>query len=125
MTTESRTFQVGQEVRVSYTARVAEVGSTHPHREGRLVRLETSAIPTGWVDPEQEGLSIEVTSVPLPTQPGLYATFNPAKDDQGQWTFDGYQFYYLNSHASWCDVGWGQPDPTDAALLVRWMPLPF
>lgn len=125
MSAESRTFQVGQEVRVSYTARVAEVGGTHPHREGRIIRLETDAIPTGWVDPEQEGLSIEVTGVPLPDQPGLYARYVGRGGPNDLWTTDGQEFYYLNDHGNWCDLGWGGPSPDIGIQLVRWAPLPF
>jgi hypothetical protein len=82
-------------------------------------------VPTGWVDPEQDGLSIEVTSVPLPSQPGLYAIFDPNYDGGDKWAHDGHSFYYLNSHGNWADVGWGGPGPTDGSRLVKWMPLPF
>jgi len=109
VTVESTTFRVGQEVLVSYRARVVEVGSVHPPREGRVIRLETNAIPTGWVDPAQEGLTIAIVSNPLPTIPGMYYEFVGGQDHMHERHTDGKEFFYLNSEGNWCDVGWGSP----------------
>jgi hypothetical protein len=111
VTVESTTFRVGQEVCVSYYARVAEVGAEHPHREGRVIRLETNAIPTGWIDPSQEGLTVTVVSQPLPTVPGMYYEHEEGEGQRhmGEYHTDGKRFYYLNARGNWCDVGWGAP----------------
>lgn len=114
VTVESTTFRVGQEVIVSYHARVAEVGSQHPYREGRIIRLETNAIPTGWIDPSQEGLSVTVISNPLPTVPGMYCTQEGVpQSHMGDRHTDGKEFFYLNGDGNWCDVGWGVPSGDD------------
>jgi len=107
--TESNTFRVGQEVQVTYRARVVEVGSVHPPREGRVIRLETNAIPTGWVDPAQDGLTIAIVSQPLPTMPGMYYEFVGGQDHMHERHTDGKEFFYLNAEGNWCDVGWGSP----------------
>lgn len=125
MTGESTTFRVGQEVRVTYTARVAEVGGPHAHREGRIIRLETSAIPTGWVDPTQEGLDIDVINEPLPTEPGMYSTPVEAmqSDVFGPHHTDGQEFYYLNTDGEWVDIGFGIA--SSGLRLTRMVELPF
>lgn len=109
VTVESTTFRVGQEVQVTYRARVAEVGSEHPDREGRIIRLETNAIPTGWVDPRQEGLTVAIVTEPLPTIPGMYYEPISEQEHMGKYHTDGKEFHYLNSDGNWCDVGWGTP----------------
>lgn len=115
-------YRVGQEVEVTYRARVAEVdaGIGRP-RAGVRVRLEpVASVVTGWVDPEAKALTIKVMQEPLPSEPGMYAktVLTPADD---AWNVDGFEFYYLNSHGNWCDMGWGQPSPDDGGRLVRWM----
>lgn len=112
-------YRVGQEVRVTYTARVAEVGEVHSHREGRVIRLESAAIPTGWIDPDQEGLDVEVIGNPLPTEPGMYWSQVKDGDSQGYMGnahTDGKRFYYRNASLEWVDVGFGAPHPDDCPL---------
>lgn len=120
MTGESGTFRVGQTVRVTYTARVAEVGGTNPHGASRIIRLETDAIPTGWVDPSQEGLDISVIHTPMPTEPGVYWTLNNkmSKKEYGEYHTDGIEFHYLNTDGLWSDIGWGQPGSTQVLTRV-------
>ena len=111
MSAESSTFRVGQEVCVTYYARVAEVGAEHTHRAGRVIRLETSAIPTGWIDPSQEGLTVTIVSEPLPVEPGMYwqADASGRQSTMGEYHTDGKEFHYLNGQGKWVDVGWGDP----------------
>lgn len=125
-------YRVGQEVEVTYRARVAEVdpGIGRP-RAGVRLRLEPLApAVTGWVEPESfGGFSIKVVQEPLPTEPGMYAKV-VRRDEKNEWDTDGFEFFYLNRHGKWCDVGWGQPPSSDGPLLLRWagfgeQPTPF
>lgn len=128
---ESQTFRVGQEVEVTYRARVAEVdaGIGRP-RAGVRLRLEALApAVTGWVEPSSfGGFSIKVVSeAPLPTEPGMYAKAvvrepRPAESEDDFWETDGLEFFYLNEHGNWCDVGWGSPAKDDGADLQKWSP---
>ena len=104
-------YRVGQEVLVSYYARVAEVGAGHPQREGRVIRLETTAIPTGWIDPASEGLTVTIVSSPLPTEPGMYWQMDASgkQGEMGDHHTDGKEFHYLNGQGVWVDVGFGFP----------------
>jgi hypothetical protein len=116
-------YRVGQEVEVTYRARVAEVdaGIGRP-RSGVRLRLEALApAVTGWVEPEAfGGFSIKVITPPLPTQQGMYARVVGRESDD-EYDTDGFEFYYLNAQGNWCDVGWGQPSSTDVGPnLLRW-----
>jgi hypothetical protein len=99
---------------------VAEVGSEHTGRAGRIIRLETNAIPTGWVDPTQEGLDITVIHNPMPTEPGVYWTPNHqmSKKEYGEHHTDGMELHYLNSDGLWCDIGFGQPNTSQVLTKV-------
>jgi hypothetical protein len=114
-------YRVGQEVEVTYRARVAEVdaGIGRP-RSGVRVRLEpVASVVTGWVDPEAKALTIKVLREPLPDEPGMYRMLMARgnQENMGTHHIDGYEFYYLNSDGNWCDVGWGQPAESMSARL--------
>jgi hypothetical protein len=123
-------FRVGQEVEVTVRARVAQVFPGPAGGSEAMVRLEVEEPnpPLGWVDPNR--VTVAVIRQPLPTEPGLYA-IQKVQDasvlvsHDALWETDGYEFYYLNQHGRWCDIGWGDPGTDVGALLVRWMPLPF
>lgn len=112
---ESPTFRVGQEVQVSYRARVAEVIARSAVADGGpALRLEPvdgthHSPPGGWVDPTQ--VIVEVTADALPDKPGIYWANDEDQHAMDRWHTDGKQFHYLNTSGQWCDVGWGQPNP--------------
>ena len=106
------TYRVGQELQITFVARVAEVGALHDQQEGRIVRLETNANPTGWINPDDEALTIEVLTPPLPIDPGMYwqADAVGRQGTLGEQHTDGKEFHYLNGQGVWVDLGFGTPD---------------
>lgn len=127
MTEESPTFRVGQEVEVTYRARV---DSVHTGETGgktlRLVRPDGSAPPPwGWI--ATQFVTIEVRGSGLPTQSGLYRRPLPAEEQtEDDYHSDGWEFHYLNSSGNWVDIGWGQPRKSEAEELEGpLLPTPF
>lgn len=118
-------YRVGQEVEVSYRARVAEVvpGGAADGSGAPLLRLEAvqsgdySTPPGGWLSPAR--VNVKVVQEALPATPGLYAKA-VTSDPEDEWDPDGFEFYYLNNRGNWCDVGWGAPSLNDGGLLKRW-----
>lgn len=53
MTELGQGFRVGQQVRLTITARVVEVRTRSYDGEGILLRLEGGEVPIGWIDPEE------------------------------------------------------------------------
>ena len=118
MTEEGRVFRVGQEVRVVHFARVAEIGLDYNPRGQGVIRLETNTAPTGWVDPAQDGLTIDIISEPLPIEPGLYwqADASGRQGTMGDHHTDGKEFHYLNGQGVWVDLGFGAPPSADEPI---------
>lgn len=138
MTGESRTFRVGQEVEVSYRARVVEVHTGSAGEGQPILRLEAldshdyASPPGGWVAPDK--VTVVVVKEPFPTEPGLYAVQfeetaeeheRHSRDTGRYYGSDGWEFFYLNTEGNWVDIGFGDPSESQAALLVPWRPLPF
>lgn len=127
-------YRVGQEVEVTVRARVAQVFPGPAGGSEAMVRLEVEEPnpPLGWIDPNR--VTVTVVRDSLPTEPGLYAYATQESDEEkvrlskdagAYYGQDGWKFFYLNEAGNWADIGWGDPSPSEAALLVRWMPLPF
>jgi hypothetical protein len=115
-------YRVGQEVEVTYRARVAEVGTRGVDGVVDLLRLESDVSAVGWVDPHIIG--VEVIRGSLPIEPGVYRKQGPVpKNFEDAHHTDSWEFYYLNCDGFWSDLGWGEPTPGDA--LVALHPLPF
>lgn len=116
-------YRVGQEVEVSYRARVEEVGTGH--LDG-FVRLGTAAGTTGWVRPSREEFTVTVVREPLPEKPGLYRmkADDPKQAHMGLWHSDGYEFHYLNTQNNWVDIGYGTPSMNDGLKLEGPLVLP-
>jgi hypothetical protein len=116
-------YAVGQEVEVSYRARVAEVVAGRDEGVPPLLRLEAlqshdySSPPGGWLSPAK--VSVKVIAEALPTTPGMYymQSDDPRQEHMGAHHTDGHEFHYLNHQGNWVDVGWGQPHHTDAPKL--------
>lgn len=120
----SAEYRVGQEVEVTYRARVAEVVTGNPLPGSTLLRLEAvesgnyATPPGGWVSPV--AVNVTVVKEVLPTQQGMYALVVGRKQDD-EYDTDGFEFYYLNAQGNWCDVGWGQPTASAVGPnLLRW-----
>ena len=65
-------------------------------------------------------MNVTVVKEALPTEPGMYALV-VKRDPDDEWSTDGFEFYYLNAHGNWCDIGFGTP--TTSAVgpnLLRW-----
>lgn len=113
-------YRVGQEVEVTYGARVAEVyagGDGVP-----VLRLEPldhshASPPGGWVNPQI--VNVKVVQETLPTAPGMYwAADGPASQaHMGNDHTDGKRFFYRNASSQWVDVGFGAPHPHDCPLI--------
>lgn len=111
-------FRVGQEVEVTFRARVAEVGTGRFDQGRSIIRLEGEEVPAGWLSPE-DVKSIRIVSSPMPTAPGLYRVIaaDAKQANMGEFHTDGYEFHYLNTQGQWSDIGWGFPSSSDAARL--------
>jgi hypothetical protein len=107
-------YQVGQEVRVTLTARVAEVPGPTTRRARRVIRLEAPVISSGWAHLDDEEVKIELINGTLPTDPGVYwgEAGAEAQAHMGNFHTDGREFYYRNTSSEWVDIGWGEPSPS-------------
>lgn len=121
-------YRVGQEVEVTYRARVVEVGtgSDAGDTHSQCIRLENERGKTGWIVPSHEAITVTVVSEPLPTEPGIYRMADPtaARDYVGPYHTGGYRFHYLNSDGNWADIGWGSPGRSDGMNLEGPLVLP-
>lgn len=123
-------YRVGQEVEISYRARVAEVIPGRTDGMPPLLRLEAlgsgdySSPPGGWLSPTK--VDVKVVREAMPSEPGLYRlkSSDPTQAHMGEWHTDGYEFHYLNTEGNWSDIGWGFPSGSDAEKLEGPLVLP-
>lgn len=123
-------FRVGQEIEVTFRARVDTIGSISTG--GMDPHLLVSASLFGnngdegktWIDPD-EAQTLRVVRQVLPTKSGMYTKHTGGIPFDDEFHTDGKEFYYLNSLGKWCDVGWGMPVDGDADLLELLSPPPF
>lgn len=109
-------YRRGQEVEVSYRARVVETIAGSPDGTAPALRLEPidrshHSPPGGWVDPSI--VNVKVLRQPLPTAPGIYWKVADDQKHMGDYHTDGREYHYLNSVGLWVDIGWGGPHESE------------